>query len=107
MAEETTRPAWVCEECGGVNEDAAARVKMLEQQLGIVQENVELAERDLRSKRAQITRLQREQDQRVRNHPKFEGAMRVLAHWRTVCSPNARELAGKRLENCIARMVGG
>jgi len=70
-------------------------------------EDVENLERELRSKRAQIKALRRDQDQRMKTDPQHDNAMEVLEHWRTLCAPKTRELGGKRLENVIARLHGG
>jgi len=61
-------------------------------------------ERELRSKRAAIKRLQSEQDQQLRASRHFAAAMRVLETWRALCAPAARELGGRRLELVIARL---
>jgi len=62
------------------------------------------AEGELRTKRAQIKRLQGEAMQAMRQSPRYPIAMRVLTRWRERCAPSAKELEGKRLENCLARL---
>lgn len=102
-----TRPSHVCGECGGVNEDAAARIAALEEQVVILSGDTALLERELRSKRAQIKRLKSDQDLALRRDPAYPSAERVLLYWQRICAPASREpVAGKRLENCLARLHG-
>lgn len=97
----------VCGACGVVNEDAAARIAELEEQLEIVREDRGNLERELRGKRAQIKRLKAEGDADLLKDPFYLKAEEVLTHWQRVCAPTAREpLSRPRLENCIARLKG-
>lgn len=80
----------------------AVRDEMIE----TLREDVANLERDLRGKRAQNRRLRAEQDEKTRNDPLYPQAIEVLQHWKAVCSPKARELGGKRLENVLARLRG-
>jgi hypothetical protein len=70
-------------------------------------ELVELTERELRTKRQLISRLQSERAHSPTADPLYEEAMEVLAFWRARCAPHTRELNGKRLEKALARLHGG
>lgn len=95
----------VCEACGNDPVAASARISMLEQQVGILQEDVGNAERELRSKRAQISRLKADQDAALKADPYYEDALEVLAYWKGTLAPRTREItSGKRLENSLARL---
>ncbi|CAB4197851.1 hypothetical protein UFOVP1313_35 [uncultured Caudovirales phage] len=104
--EQTRRDLFVCGECGCVLDDVKSALASRDEQISILSDDVLNAERELRSKRAQIKALKRDQDARLRDEPTYDKAMDVLDHWKSVCSPNARELGGKRLENVIARLKG-
>jgi hypothetical protein len=106
MADTSARPAYVCE-CGQVNEKAHDRVTALQGQLVMLTEDIANLERDLRSKRSHIKRLQSKQDMMLREDPLHHPAMNVLNHWKATCSPKARELAGTRLERVLARLRAG
>ena len=80
-----------CPECGSVIEEM---VKL--------RENLALAERDLRNKRAQISRLTKQQAEAY--PPEYDDAMEIAEYWRDLCMPRARELNGTRLTNTIARL---
>ncbi len=101
------RPAHICGQCGGVNDDALARIRALEDQVQLLGEDVVNAERELRGKRAAIKRLKADQDAALRQDPLYDIAERVLHHWQRVCAPDAREATNRaRLENCLARLRG-
>jgi hypothetical protein len=102
----TADRATACAGCGTVNEIGAARFRALEEQVERQREDIGLLERDLRSKRAQIKRLRADQDQHTRADPHYDEAMDVLAYWKGSCHPAAKELGGKRLEHCLARLHG-
>lgn len=95
-----------CLECGAVQEEAGIALARRDEQIESQREDIGLLERELRSKRAQIKRLKSEQDASLKNDPHYDVAVRVLEHWRLTCSPNARELTGKRLEHCLDRLRG-
>lgn len=99
------RPPYVCT-CGEVLEDALVAVNARDEVIATLEEDIANLERDLRSKRAQNRRLKAEQDIMLRQDEHYSDAMDVLHHWKRECSPNARELHGKRLENTIARLRG-
>lgn len=85
---------WVCcPECGCVNEQATQTIANLE--------------RDLRVKRAAISRLEGERAESTKKDSHFIAAMEVLEYWRTKVAPQTRELNGQRLTNCLARLRGG
>lgn len=88
-----------CTECGAVHAGAG---ELLAQLRG----DTEGLERDLRSKRTQIKRLQAEQDEALRASPFYPDALAALGRWRDLCAPTAKELGGKRLELAIARLRG-
>jgi hypothetical protein len=107
-------PVSVCGECGMDVEHVSAalqekdrRIAVLEEQVDVLKEDVRNAEGELRGKRAQIKRMKVQQDAALRASDHFEAAMDVLEKWRELCSPNARELGGKRLANVIDRLRGG
>lgn len=69
---------------------------------------LENVNRECNAKANKIRRLQREEDLSLRHDPDFDTAMGVLEHWRKVCHPGARELAGgDRLRKVLARLHGG
>lgn len=80
---------------------------MRDERVEILTEDVGNLERELRSKRAQIKQLRREQDRALKSNAHYDDAMMVLRRWKSKLSPNARELGGKRLEQVIARLTGG
>lgn len=103
-----TLPLHVCEGCGQINEAAADRIRVLEEQVAILQEDVENLDRDHRRDLAQIRRLKADHDARLRGDEHFTAACDVLDHWQAVCSPTAREpYSPKRLEAVLARLHGG
>lgn len=106
-ATSTDTPAHICGACGTVNDRAQARVATLEQMLDTLREDVGNLERELRSKRATISRMRAEQDRRVKESKHYTTAKGVLTYWRDRCSPGAKELGGKRLEHVIARLEAG
>jgi hypothetical protein len=103
---EQTDQVGICAECGEVSDLAAARIATLEEQLESQREAIGLLERDLRTKRSKIKALEGERTKGMKAHPMYEQAMEVLLHWKMVLSPNARQLEGERLENCLARLSG-
>lgn len=64
-------------------------------------------ERDLRSKRSQIKRLQKEQSEAVASRPEASSAHSVLAYWQSTLMPGAKELGGDRLSVVVDRIRGG
>lgn len=101
-----TQHACACPECGSVLEELGEALDARDERIQILDGDLENAERELRSKRAQIKKMRADQDRRLREAPEYDTAIRVLEHWKATCSPNAKELAGKRLENVIARLRG-
>lgn len=90
-----------CEACGVVNETATAL-------LADAQETIGGLERDLRSKRATITRLERSKAERLKASKHASEALGVLRHWQATCMPGAREIDSEdRLANVVARLAGG
>lgn len=86
-----------CPNCGVV-------LPEMEQQ----QEMILHLERELRGKRAQISRLKNEQGSSGgRNDPYYEDAVKVFGHWREKLAPTAREFSGSRLEKTLARLKAG
>jgi hypothetical protein len=53
-----------------------------------------------------IQRLRTGDEYQAAHSPYYETAMRVLNRWRRVLAPGARELGGKRLVHCVARLNG-
>lgn len=102
-----SQPLHVCSECGSVLPEVQAALAVCDERVGVLAEDVENLERELRAKRAQIKALRRDQDHKLRTDPFYDQALEVLEHWRSMCSPNTRELGGKRLENTLARLKGG
>lgn len=89
-----------CEECGALNEGATALLSQ-------TQRDLEGAERDLRGKRAQITRLEGERHEKLKKSKRFGEAMTVLRYWQEKLMPTAREIdSPDRLEAVIARLNG-
>jgi hypothetical protein len=89
-----------CLDCGCVHDDATALVAQL-------RADVENLERELRTKRSKIKQLQGDAAHKAQSSPHYQTALRVLSFWKHICLPSAKELNGKRLENCIARLCGG
>jgi regulator of replication initiation timing len=90
------------------NSQLQDRVVALVEQNELLTEDVSNLERELRKYRAENKRLRKEQDHRLQNDLLFDDAQFVLAHWKKVCHPSAKELKkGPRVENCLARLHGG
>ena len=87
---EATSEYVICQSCGLVNEEAATAIALLE--------------RERNQQRARIARLESQRVKALTAHPRYADALDVLEYWRQVCAPNARELNGKRLVNCLARL---
>lgn len=100
------RPIHICAACGVVSEDVLQAIAVRDEQIAVLQDDVANAERELRSKRAQLKRARADQNALIRDDPNYDKAMDVLAHWKAVCAPAARELGGKRLDNVLARLRG-
>ena len=91
----------VCAACGTIHDEATA---MLEQ----LREDVAHLERELRGKRAALSRAQSDQLKSLAASPHYNAAIRVLAFWKVTLMPGAKEIASKkRLAPVIARMEGG
>lgn len=100
MAEDTPRLIG-CEACGVVNETATVL-------LGDARETIDGLERDLRSKRAAISRLERSKADRLQSSRNKGKAAEVLQHWQATCMRGAREIESEdRLGNVLARLAGG
>lgn len=108
-AEEGLRAAeaGVCPECGSVSVALQDALRARDEVIETQREDIGNLERELRGKRAQIARMRGEQDRSVREEPHYATAMEVLLYWRQRCAPRTRELRGKRLDNCIARLRAG
>jgi hypothetical protein len=105
MATEVT-DLGVCEACGMDTASMHAALAARDEVIATLREDLANVEGDLRGKRAQMKRLKADQDKALRSDPLFPVAMNVLEFWKRECSPGARELGGKRLENCLARCYG-
>lgn len=92
--------AYVCTGCGVVNDAAEDTITALRNDIANL-------ERELRGKRVAIQRQRVVQNAAIKNDPRYDDAMHVLGYWRETCFSGARELGGKRLENCMARLKGG
>lgn len=89
-----------CPECGCLNEQATA---LLDQS----RLHIDGLERDLRVKRAKITRLEGERKDALIGSQFYHDAMEVLRYWSEKLAPNAREIdSTDRLEAVIARLKG-
>jgi hypothetical protein len=86
-----------CTACGTVHDDATSLFK----EQG---EKIEDYRLDLEGKRRKIKVLEGDTRQRSQNHPKRPVALRVLTRWRDLCAPGVKELEGRRLDNCLARL---
>jgi hypothetical protein len=90
-----------CEGCGTLNEQATA---LLDQ----ARDDIANLEKELRGKRAKISRLEADRFAKLRQHKKYEAAMDVLRHWQATCAPKAREIdSQERLSAVLARLTGG
>ena len=90
-----------CEACGVVNETATAL-------LADAHQHIDGLERDLRSKRATISRLENSKADRLQGSKNVEKARQVLLHWQATCAPKAKEIESEdRLGNVLARLAGG
>jgi hypothetical protein len=85
-----------CPTCG-------VEVPLLVAQLEVIQG----LERELRAKRSQIKRLQREQFGAVAARPEASSAHSVLEYWQQKLAPGAKELGGDRLKVVVDRLRGG
>ena len=83
--------------CGMVHDDATTLLREL-------QDKIEDYRKELEGKLKKIRLLEREQHSAIRRHPNYEVAMRVLVRWQELCAPSTRELEGRRLDNCFARL---
>ena len=94
-----TDDAVFCPSCGLVHDDATTLVH--EQQQDILRQAHELS-----CQKGTITKLQNGEGTvyAMRLSPAYPAAMRVLRGWQSKCAPNTRELEGKRLEHCLARL---
>lgn len=96
-----------CPECGSVVPAFGDALRARDEVIDTLQEDVANLERDMRRLRANNSRLLRERDQERRESPNYKAAMDVLRYWKARCHPGARELRGKRLEHCLARLNAG
>lgn len=89
-----------CPDCGALQEDASLL-------LAQARTDIEGLERDLRVKRAKITRLEGEQHDKLKKSKRFGEAQTVLRYWQERLMPTAREIdSPDRLECVIARLNG-
>jgi hypothetical protein len=86
-----------CEHCGSLSEQMAV---LLEQKEAALRD----LERDLRNRRAQISRLQRERAAAAEASPLYSYAREAFDYWREHLMPKARELSGTRLAAVMARL---
>jgi hypothetical protein len=93
-----------CSACGMDAQAMQVALARKNEMLEIAREDIVNLERELRSKRATIKKLKKDQNEALRADPLYPAAMSVLEHWKRTCSPSARELKGVRLENCLARL---
>jgi hypothetical protein len=77
-----------------------------DEQITLLQEVVGELGMEVGIKRSKVKELKAQQDRNLKNDPHYSDAMRVLEHWKKLCHPGAKELGGKRLENCLARLRG-
>jgi hypothetical protein len=89
-------PPPCCTECGAV-------LPQLEQ----MRDMIGNLERDMRGKRAQISRLLRERDEAAEADPMYRRAHEIFSYWRLRLSPKAREFTGDRLKAVLARLHAG
>jgi len=87
-----------CEHCGSVSEK-------LTELLARKEEALTLIERDLRNKRAQVRRLQRERAGAAEASPLYPYARKAFDYWRSLLMPKAREFSDKRLAAVMARLA--
>ena len=97
----------VCPECGSVLEQMTAQIERLQELIEYERGRRERCETELDRKRAQITRMTRQQDQDVLEGPRRKEANEVLEYWRKTCMPKAKTLNGDRLKNVTARLKEG
>lgn len=90
----------VCPSCG-INAEMIGEMAQTIEQL---EEAAQALERELRGKRALITKLRVEQDDRARSHSNYEDALIVLEHWKERCMPGAKSFEGKRMEVTLAAL---
>jgi hypothetical protein len=91
----------VCSACGVINEEAQATIEQLQQ-------DVANLERELRGKRSAMSRMQKDQMEKLTASKHYDAAKRVLGFWKNTLMPNAKELESvKRLKPVIDRLSGG
>jgi hypothetical protein len=84
----------VCDACGVVHAEATETIAMLERKRTALD--------------TRISKLQADQDTKVRNHPKAAAAREVLEEWGRLLAPRAKELLSiERLKPTLARLDGG
>lgn len=64
-------------------------------------------ERELRVRRATITRMRNDRDGQEAMHPLAEPGREVFEHWRAKLAPKAREFTGARFDAVVARLGAG
>lgn len=90
-----------CSACGVRHGEATALVAELREALAG-------CERELRAKRAQISRLQGDQVRRLSADVRYQEACDVLRAWAALCAPKTREITSdERVRLVIARLKGG
>jgi hypothetical protein len=82
-------------------------VRSLYEQIDLLTQHREDLERELRAKRAIISRMRKEQTRSQTAHPDNDKAERVFDYWRSRLMPDAREFNGKRWKAVIARLEAG
>lgn len=82
-----------CPDCGLVNDWATEQIRMLE--------------RELRSMRSKLARLEGERAKSPKQHAHYREAMEVLEFWRQRLAPRTKTLNGKRLIAVLARFDEG
>lgn len=85
--------------------DLQAENERLRDQVEQLQADTDGLERELRNKRAQISKLRKERHQDLKLHPKYAAAKRIRDHWRERCRPTARpEPPDDDIELIVARL---
>lgn len=83
-------------------------VHALRKEVTNLREELKLSEKDLRSKRAQISRLKNEQHERFKQDGRYQDACDVLNYWHEMLMPSAKEpLTPDRVAPTLARLKGG
>jgi hypothetical protein len=101
-----------CPACGTIIPAIEELVEQQRNQIAELQIEVQALQAEITRKIVRNRALTGEQARKVKDGQKrdrlYPVARRVLEDWQERCMPTAREIeAGKRLENCLARLRGG